>query len=130
MRYVKVLIAIAVLGAYPAAALAHGAPTKSQRTALIKAFDGYVKEPVPGTCLKEVVSTPNTSWAEIHYGFDKLGHLPAVCAKFAANGEVIFHLTRGRWRWVASGSDFRNGNGSCSLTKRVPSRVIADLRLC
>ena len=35
MRSVKVLIVLAVLAAYPAAALAHRAPSKSQRTALV-----------------------------------------------------------------------------------------------
>ena len=32
MRYVKVLLALAVLGAYPAAALAHKAPSRAQRS--------------------------------------------------------------------------------------------------
>ena len=87
-----------MLGAYPAVALAHKAPTQSQRTALIRAFDGYVTSPSPARACRDEISTANTSWAEIHFGFGKRGHLPAVCAKFAADGEVIFHFTRGRWR--------------------------------
>jgi hypothetical protein len=130
MRYIKVLAVLAVLGAYPAAALAHRAPNKHQRTALVKAFDNYVKEPVPAKCLSEEISTPNTSWAEIHFGFESTGRLPAVCAKFASDGKVIFHFRAGKWHWVSAGSDFRNGNGGCSLSKKMPQRVISDLDLC
>jgi hypothetical protein len=130
MRYVKALLAIAVLGAYPAVALAHKAPSKSQRTALVKAFDSNIKEPVPAKCLKEEISTANASWASVEFGFDHQGRLPAVCAKFAADGKVIFHFRAGKWRWVTSGSDFRSGNGSCSLNTKMPRKVIADLDLC
>ena len=76
MRYLKVLLAMAVLAAYPAVALAHKAPTKRQQAALIKALDGYAHEPVPGKCLKEEVSTPNISWAEVHFAFPT--HIPAL----------------------------------------------------
>ncbi len=130
MRYVKVLIAIAVLGAWPAAALAHKAPSTGQRAALVGAFDKNLKEPVPAKCLREEVSTANTSWADVEFGFDHKGHLPAGCAKFAANGKAIFHFRAGRWRWITSGSDFRNGNGGCSLSNKVPRKVITDLALC
>jgi hypothetical protein len=130
MRYVRVLAVIAVLGAYPAVALAHRAPNKRQQTGLVKAFDNYVKEPVPGQCLREEISTPNMSWADIEFGFDHKGHLPAVCAKFAADGKVIFHFRAGKWRWIASGSDFRSSSGGCSLSKDVPPKVISDLDLC
>ena len=45
MRYVKVLIVVAVVGAYPAVALAHKAPSKSQRSALVRATDGICTSP-------------------------------------------------------------------------------------
>jgi hypothetical protein len=130
MRYVKVLLALAVLGAYPAAALAHRAPSRGQRVALVNAFDRNLKEAVPAKCLREEISTANTSWAWVEFGFDRNGRLPAGCAKFAANGRAIFHFRAGRWRWVTSGSAFLNGNGSCSLSGKLPRKVIADLSLC
>lgn len=130
MRYVKVLIVVAVLGAYPAVALAHKAPSKSQRSALVGATDGYLHESVPGKCLREEISTADASWAEVGFAFGKAGHPPAGCAKFAADGVILFHFRAGRWRFQGAGSDFRNGNGGCSLSKKVPSKVIADFKLC
>jgi hypothetical protein len=130
MRYIKPLLVLAVLGAYPATALAHRAPTTRERAALVKAFDRYVREPVPARCLKEEISTASRSWAQVQFGFDKHGHLPAGCAKFAANGVVLFHFRAGRWRFVTAGSSFINSNGSCGLTGKVPRKVIADFRLC
>ncbi|MGZ4167219.1 MAG: hypothetical protein ACXVR1_01220 [Solirubrobacteraceae bacterium] len=53
-----------------------------------------------------------------------------MCAKFVADGVVLFHYRAGQWRYVSAGSDFRNGNGGCSLTGTVPRRVIADFKLC
>ena len=130
MRYVKVLAVLAALGAYPAAALAHKAPSKSQRSALVKAFDRNVKEPVPAKCLREEVSTANRSWAYVQFGFSHNGGLPVICAKFASDGKVVFHFQKGKWHWVTSGSDFRNANGGCSLTGKLPRKVISDLDLC
>jgi hypothetical protein len=130
MKYVKVSIVLAVLGAYPAMALAHKAPSKAQRTALVKAFDRNLKEPVPAKCLREQISTPNQSWAWVAFGGKPTNQLPVICAKFAADGRAVFHYRAGKWRWIASGSDFRNGNGSCSLSKKVPAKVISDLGLC
>jgi hypothetical protein len=130
MRYVKVLPALAVLGVYPAVALAHKAPSKSQRTALVKATDSYLHEPVSGKCLKEEISTANTSWAKVGFAPGPNGHLPAICAKFAADGVILFEHRKGHWHFEAAGSSFRNGNGSCSLTKVVPRNVIADFKLC
>lgn len=128
MRYVKVLLALAMLGAYPAVAFAHKAPNKRQQAALVKALDAYAHEPVPGRCLKESISTANTSWAEVRFAFPT--HIPAVCAKFVADGVVLFRYRAGKWRYVSAGSDFRNGNGGCSLTGIVPRKVIADFKLC
>ncbi|HTU94992.1 MAG TPA: hypothetical protein VMF14_04065 [Solirubrobacteraceae bacterium] len=132
MRYVKVLLVLAAVCAYPAVALAHKKPSKRQQTALIKAFNKAVKPPtpIPAKCLREEVSTANTSWAWVEFGFDHQGRLPAVCAKFAADGKVIFHFRAGKWRWVTSGSDFRNPNGGCSLNGKLPHKVISDLDLC
>jgi hypothetical protein len=132
MKYVKVLIVLAVLGAYPAVALAHKKPSKSQQTALVRAFNKAVKTPVavPSKCLREEVSTVNQSWAWVEFGVDHQGRLPAVCEKFASNGQVIFHFRAGKWHWVTSGSDFQNPNGSCSLDNKMPRKVIKDLDLC
>src|ERR1700743_1985037 len=120
MRYVKVLIVLAVLGAYPAVALAHKAPSQRQRTALVKAFNQAVKAPVAGAskCLREEVSTVNASWAWVEFGFNHQGRLPAVCEKFASNGQAIFHLRAGKWRWVTSGSDFETPNRWCTLDRQ------------
>jgi hypothetical protein len=130
MRYMKVLLVLAVLGACPAVALAHRAPTKRERAALVKAFDHYVRAPVVAKCLREEVSTINPSWAWVEFGFNHQGQLPAICAKFASNGQVVFHHRAGKWRWIAAGSDFRNGNGTCSLSRKMPAKVITDLGLC
>lgn len=130
MRFVKVLLVLAVLGAYPAVALGHRAPTRRERAALVTAFDHYVKAPVAAKCLREEVSTVNASWAWVEFGFGRNGQLPAVCARFASNGRVVFHHRAGEWRWISAGSDFRNGNGSCSLSRKMPVRVIKDLGLC
>ena len=91
MRSVKVLIVLAVLAAYPAAALAHRAPSKSQRTALVKAFNQAVKAPVavPSKCLREEVSTVNASWAWVEFGFNHQGRLPAVCEKFRQQPDAL-----------------------------------------
>jgi hypothetical protein len=130
MRYVKVLLALAALGACPAVALAHKAPSRSQRAALVNAFDRNLKEAIPAKCLREEISTANTSWAWVEFAFDRTGRLPAGCAKFAANGKAVFHFRAGKWRWITSGSDFLNGNGKCSLNNKLPRKVITDLALC
>jgi hypothetical protein len=130
MRYVKVLIVLAVLGAYPAVALAHKAPNKRQRTSLVRATDSYLHEPIPGKCLREQISTANTSWAEVGFAFGKAGHPPAGCAKFAADGVILFHFRAGQWRFEAAGSSFRDANGGCALSKTMPRKVIADFKLC
>jgi hypothetical protein len=130
MRYVKLLAVLVTVCAYPAVAFAHKAPSKSQRAALVKAFDNNVKEPVPAKCLREEISTANTSWAWVEFGFSHNGGLPAICAKFASDGKVVFHFRAGKWHWVTSGSDFRNPNGGCSLTGKLPKKVISDLDLC
>ena len=132
MKYLKVLMVLAVLGAYPAVALAHKKPSKSQQAALVKAFNKAVKapSPIPVKCLREEISTVNASWAWVEFAFDRKGHLPSGCLKFAANGQTIFHFRAGRWHWVTSGSDFQNPNGGCSLDNKMPRKVIKDLGLC
>ena len=132
MRFVKVLLVFALLGAYPAVALAHKKPSQRQQAALVKAFNKAVKAPapIPAKCLREEISTVNASWAWVEFGFDHKGRLPVLCAKFASNGQAIFHHRAGTWHWVTSGSDFRNRNGSCSLDSRMPRKVIRDLGLC
>ena len=132
MRYVKVLVVLAVLGAYPAVALAHKAPTKSQRTALVKAFNQAVKTPVavPSKCLREEISTVNASWAGVEFGFDSKGRLPAVCAKFAANGQVIFHFRAGKWHSGARAATSATPTVAAAWTRKMPRKVITDLDLC
>lgn len=129
MRYLKVVLALAALGAYPAAALAHKAPSTSQRTALTRAFNRYVHAPVPAHCLKYEVSTANSAWAEVEFYGVRQGKLIPSCAKFASNGEVIFHFKGGKWRYVTSGSSFENSNGVCGV-HGVPKSVVSDFKLC
>ena len=130
MRYVKLVAVLAAVCAYPAVAFAHKAPSVSQKKALVKAFDNNVKEPVPAKCLREEVSTANSSWAWVEFGVSHSGKLPVICAKFASDGRVVFHFKGGKWHWVTSGSDFHNGNGGCSLNGKLPKKVISDLDLC
>jgi hypothetical protein len=130
MRYVKLMAVLVAVCAYPAVALAHKAPTKRQRTALVRATDSYLHEPIPGRCLHEEISTPNTSWAQVGFAPGPNGHLPVICAKFAADGVILFHFRAGQWRFKAAGSDFHNGSGGCALSKSVPHKVIADFKLC
>jgi hypothetical protein len=129
MRYVKLLALTAVLAAYPAVALAHKSPTKTQRTALNRAFSRYVHAAVPLHCLKYEVSTENPAWAEVEFNGVAHGKLVPTCAKFASNGEVIFHFKGGKWRWVTAGSSFVNSNGTCGVPG-VPKSVVADFKLC
>jgi len=130
MKSLKVLLVLAVLGAYPAVALAHRKPNKTQRAALVKAFNRGAKTPTPAKCLSEEISTVNTSWAWVEFGFDSSGHLPSGCLKFAANGRTIFHFKAGKWRFVTAGSSFVDSNGGCSLNKKMPPKVVKDLGLC
>lgn len=125
MRYLKVLLVFAALAVYPAIALAHKAPTKSQRTALAKAFGSYVHEAVPANCLHYWVSTARSGWADVAFS----PTLPKSCIKFASNGDVIFHLVRGKWKFVIAGSSFVNSNGTCSV-RGVPKPVVNDFKLC
>jgi len=129
MRHVKMLLVLAALAACPAVALAHTAPTPSQRTALAQAFGRYVHAVVPAHCLRYAVSTANRAWAEVEFFGVARGKLIPSCAKFASNGEVIFHYRNGKWRFVTAGSSFVNSNGSCSV-RGVPKSVVKDFKLC
>jgi hypothetical protein len=129
MRYLRVLPVFAVLAVYPALALAHRAPTRSQKAALNTAFNKYVHATVPAHCLRYEVSTANSAWADVEFDGVQKGKLIPSCAKFASNGEVIFHLTRGRWRFVTAGSSFVNSNGTCGA-RGVPTSVVKDFKLC
>jgi hypothetical protein len=129
MRYVKWLALVAVVAAYPAVALAHKAPTQTQKTALTRAFSAYVHASVPAHCLKYEVSTANRAWAEVEFDGVTHGKLVNSCAKYASNGEVIFHFKGGKWRFVTAGSSFVNSNGTCGVPG-VPKPVVADFKLC
>jgi hypothetical protein len=129
MRFIKLLALTAVLGAYPAVALAHKAPSPSQRTALAQAFSRYVHAQVPAHCLRYEISTANRAWADVEFAGVAHGKLVPSCAKFASNGEVIFHFKGGKWRWVTAGSSFVNSNGTCGVPG-VPKSVVADFKLC
>jgi hypothetical protein len=125
MRYFKVLLVFAALAVFPAIALAHKAPTKSQRTALNAAFNKYVHAPVPANCLRYWVSTAASGWADVAFS----PHFPKSCTKYASNGDVIFHLVSGKWKYVIAGSSFVNSNGTCGVP-HVPKAVVKDFRLC
>jgi hypothetical protein len=126
MRYIKLLAVCVVIGAYPTAlALAHRAPTRSEKAALTHAFDSYVKQPAPARCLQFEVSTRNAAWADVAFA----PRSPKSCLKYASNGDVIFHHTSGKWRFVTAGSSFVSGNGTCHVP-HVPKPVVADFRLC
>jgi len=129
MRPMKMLLVLAALAVCPAVALAHTAPTQSQRTALTQAFDRYVHAAVPAHCLRDEVSTANRAWAEVEFFGVARGKLIPSCAKFASNGEVIFHDRNGKWRFVTAGSSFENSNGTCGA-RGVPKAVMADFKLC
>jgi hypothetical protein len=125
MRYVKWLAVIAVLCAFPAVALAHRAPSASQKTALTTAFDKYVDRSVPAKCLRYEVSTANSAYALVAFAA-KLSH---SCLKEASDGVVIFHLKSHRWRFVTAGSSFISGSGTCDVP-HVPRNVAVDFKLC
>jgi hypothetical protein len=125
MRYLKIALVFGVLAAFPAIALAHKAPTKSQRAALNTAFNRYVHERVPAGCLRYWVSTASSGWADVAFS----PHFPKSCTRYASNGEVIFHLVAGKWKFVTAGSSFVNSNGSCGVP-HVPKAVVKDFKLC
>ncbi len=125
MRYLKALAVIALIAAYPAVALAHRAASRSQKTALTKAFDKYVNERAPAHCLSFSISTANSTWAEVAFN----GKSPAACVKYASNGVVIFHDRNRTWRFVTAGSSFISGNGVCRVPG-VPRNVVRDFKLC
>jgi hypothetical protein len=125
MRHLRWLAVVVAVCAYPAVALAHRAPTRGQKTALTKAFDGYVKKSIPDRCLRYEVSTANPAYAEVAFA----AKLPHACLKDAADGVVIFHLTGGKWRYVTAGSSFITDGGGCDVP-HVPKNVVSDFKLC
>jgi len=125
MRHIRWLAIVALLCAYPAVALAHKAPSKTQKTALTKAFDGYVGKSVAAKCLRYEVSTANRTYALVAFAV----HLPHSCVTEASDGVVIFHLKSGRWKFVTAGSSFIDDGGKCDVP-HVPRNVVKDFKLC
>ena len=133
MRFVKLLIVTATLGVLPASALAHRGANRAERAALTQAAralspSGSATRHTPERCLKFAVSTPATSWASVQTLVGRNGRVPHGCARYAANGVIVFHLQSGRWHFVTEGSDFSNGK-RC-VVPHVPRRVVADFKLC
>jgi hypothetical protein len=130
MRYAKLALVIAVVGVFPAVAIAHRLANPTQKAALTRAFRTSANgEPVPERCLTVEISTANSSWAQVSFAFGRNGRLPSGCLKYAANGVSIFQSRAGRWHFVTAGSDFAKPNGGCGVP-HVPKRVVSDFKLC
>jgi hypothetical protein len=132
-KLVKLLTVTVALGVLPASALAHRGATRAQRAALTQATralspSGSPTRHTPERCLKFAISTPASSWASVQTLVGRNGRVPRGCARYAANGVIIFHLQSGRWHFVTEGSDFTNGR-RC-VVPHVPKRVVADFKLC
>jgi hypothetical protein len=106
---------IAVLGLVSVStALAHRPATRSEKAALTRAFNRSAHEHVPERCLDAVVSTANTTWAEVYFK----GLMPHGCERYAANGVSILPLPC----WESSGLI-----SGCSR-RRVSNRIRVDWR--
>lgn len=129
MRYLRALIVLVALVAFPATAFAYKPATQSQKKALMGAAGD---SRVPARCVTAFVSTANRSWAEIFdTGLWQPGpkRVPHGCEKFDANGVSILHYRAGHWHGVTSGSDFATSTGGCHVP-HVPKAVVSDFRLC
>jgi len=128
VRHLKLGLVLLALLVFPAVALASAPASKTQRTALLKAFGD---KQAPARCLTTLISTANRSWGAVYFTglWVPARKMPRGCAKYAANGITIFHYRVGRWRAVTAGSSFVNSNGTCGVP-HVPRAVIKDFRLC
>jgi glucose/arabinose dehydrogenase len=117
-------ISIALLMALmlvPAAALAHRRATKAERHAVLAAI--VRQRQLSGSqaaCQVVTISTVNQAYASATWP----AKLSKTCQRVAANGVIIEHRTKGRWRFVTVGSSFQ-----CPI-KGVPTRVARDLGVC
>jgi hypothetical protein len=121
LRYLRLLIVLAVFAGFPAVAFAYKAATPAQKRALVRAFGG---SRVPARCITARISTANPSFAEVYFtGLWGAGqHMPPGRERYAANGVTIFRSDAGRWRAVTAGSDFATTAGGCRVP-HVPTPV-------
>jgi hypothetical protein len=105
----------------PAAALGHRRATSAERSAILAAVvrQGELSK-AQAACQVVTTSTVNQNYASLAWP----AKLSRACMRVAANGVIIEHRTRGRWRFLAVGSSFR-----CPI-KGVPSQVARDLGVC
>lgn len=128
MRYLKPLIALAVLAAFPTLALASKPASQVQKRALMRASGD---SRVPAHCITARISTADPSFAEVYFtGLWGPGQrMPRGCERYAANGVSILQNRARRWHAVTAGSSFVTSTGRCQVP-HVPRSVVEDFRLC
>jgi glucose/arabinose dehydrogenase len=105
----------------PATALAHRRATKTERRTILAAIVKQRQLTQPqAACQVVTISTVNQSYASATWP----AKLSKACQRVAANGVIIEHRTKGRWRFVTVGSSFQ-----CPV-KGLPTRVARDLGIC
>jgi hypothetical protein len=116
------LLALLALGVgIPTVALAHRPATMAQRTAIRQAVVAqHQLSRAQARCQVVTISTADPAFARLTWPL----HLSAPCRRVAANGVILEHHLRGRWRFVTVGSEFR-----CPV-KGVPAAVARDLDVC
>jgi hypothetical protein len=103
----------------PAVAGAERRATHSERSAILHAVvAAHQLSSAQANCQTVEVSTVDHSWAATSWP----SRLSRSCQRVAANGMVILHKVRGRWRFVTVGSEITCG------THGIPHRVQRDLK--
>ena len=122
MTRIRVLLTLLVaVVLIPASAWAHRRATKAERHAILAAVvRQHQLSKAQATCQVVTISTVNRSYAAVTWP----AKLSKACLRVAANGVIIEHRKRGRWRFVTVGSAFR-----CPI-EGVPNRVARDLGVC
>lgn len=105
------LVLLLTLACVPASAQADRAPTKRERSEIAQAIG------VPKRCLRTRISTA----VKRRYSASSIRNRRRSCARWAADGVVIFKRRRGHWRFVTSGSSF-----DCPVPG-IPRKVAKDL---
>lgn len=119
-RTICALLVVA-LCAWPAAALAHTRLHGRTRQAVVNAVvHQHQLSRAQARCVVVTRSTVNRAFAAVTFP----AHLSRTCLRVAANGVIIEHRIRGRWRFVTVGSDIQ-----CPI-RGVPGRVAHDLDVC
>lgn len=119
VRVLFILLLAVVL--VPGTALAHRRATRPERNAILAAVvrQGELSK-AQAACQVVTISTVDRSYAALTWP----ASLSRACSRVAANGVILEHRKRGRWRFVTVGSSFR-----CPI-KAVPNRVARDLGVC